>query len=220
MLPQILLVIHIAVLGYWLGSEFVINSTYRYVAHAPDMPFGERNRLMEHVMDVDQHVRYALVLQAGLGFTLAALYGYVPGGEATAWTAAILAALWLLFVEAIHHLRHKPMGKRLGAIDRASRYVLMALLVATALSLIGGDWEMPSWLRLKLALFAGVMASGVGIRLALISHFRTWAVMAREGPTDETNEIIRRTYWKATSVLLLLWVFILAIVIVSVWKPT
>ena len=219
MLPQILLVAHIAVLGYWLGSELVINSTYRYLSYSSGMPFAERSRLMEHVMDVDQHVRYALVLQFGLGFAIAALYGYVPGGTATAIVVGVLAALWFAFVEIIHHLRGQPAGKRLGAIDRASRYVIMALLIATAVGLIGGGWDMPSWLRLKLALFAGVIACGVGIRFALISHFRTWAVMAREGPTDETNAIIRRTYVRATSVLVLLWLFIAAIVAVSVWKP-
>lgn len=219
MLVQVLLVAHIAVLGYWLGSELVINSTYRYVAYGSDKPFAERSRLMEHVMDVDQHVRYALVLQFGLGFALAALYGYVPGAGTTALVVGMIAALWLLFVEIIHRLRHRPAGEALGAIDRGSRYVLMALLVATALGLIGGGWDFPFWLRLKLAFFAGVMASGVGIRFVLISHFRTWAVMARDGPTDETNAIIRRTYVKATSVLVLLWIFIAAIVAVSLWKP-
>ena len=84
MLISVLLVAHIAVLGYWLGSELVINSTYRYVAYGRHIPFAERNRLMEHVMHVDQHVRYALVLQAGLGFGLATLYGMIPGGEPSA----------------------------------------------------------------------------------------------------------------------------------------
>lgn len=214
-----LLVAHITVLGYWLGSELVINSTYRYVCYNDRMPFPERARLMDHVMTVDQHVRYALILQAGLGTALAALYGYIPGGTALAVAAGILAALWLAYVEVTHRLRKTPTGKKLAAFDRGSRYVLMALLVAIAVGLVGGDWPMPLWLRWKLALFAGVMASGVGIRIALISHFRTWAVMAREGPTDETNAIIRRTYLRATSVLLLLWVFITAIVIVSLWKP-
>lgn len=216
---EILRVAHIAVLGYWLGSELVINSTYRYVSYGSAIPFPERQRLMEHVMHVDQHVRYALVLQAGLGFALAALYGYVPGGSTVAWTAGILAALWLGFVELVHRLRHRPLGKSLGAIDRGSRYLFMVLLVALAIGLIGGAWEMPLWLRLKLALFAGVMASGVGIRFALIAHFRTWSVMARDGPTDETNAVIRRTYVNATSILVLLWVFIAAIVAVSIWKP-
>ena len=112
MLISVLLVAHIAVLGYWLGSEFVINSTYRYVSYGSRMPFAERDRLMDHVMHVDQHVRYALVLQAGLGFALAALYGYVPGGTATAWVAGTLAAIWLAFVEIVHRLRHKHVSSK------------------------------------------------------------------------------------------------------------
>lgn len=219
MLLQILLVAHIAVLGYWLGSELVINSTYRYVSFAGSTPFAERNRLMEHVMHVDQHVRYALVLQAGLGFSLAALYGLVPGGARTAAVAGVLCVLWLVFVEAVHRLRHSGVGALLGSIDRGSRYLFMALLLALALGLLGGGWNMPLWLRWKLALFAGVMAAGVGIRLALISHFHTWKRMAIEGADDASNAIIRVTYVKATSVLGVLWLFIAAIVVVSIWKP-
>ena len=219
MLLHVLLVIHIAVLGYWLGSELVINSTYRYVSMGAGIPFVERDRLMEHVMDVDQHVRYALVLQAGLGFTLATLYGYLPGGAPAALMCASLAVIWLAFVEVIHRLRHRPEGRALAKVDRVSRYVLMAVLVAIALGLVIPASSIPLWLRIKLGLFACVIASGVGIRLALIGHFRTWAIMAREGPSDRTNKVIRRTYWQATLVLIGLWVFIGALVCVSVLKP-
>lgn len=218
MIEAWLLAAHIAVLGYWLGSEFVINSTYRYVSYSDQMPFDERSRLMEHVMHVDQHVRYALVLQASLGPALAALYGYIPGGSAAAIGFGIFGAIWFAFVEIVHRRRHAPIGKILGAIDRSSRYLFMGLLIATAISLIGEAWPMPFWLRIKLALFAGTMLCGVGIRFALIAHFRTWAIMASEGPTDATNAIIKRTYVRATSVLLLLWVFIGAITVTSIVK--
>lgn len=219
MITPWLLAFHIAVLGYWLGSEFVINSTYRYVSYGDQMPFAERSRLMEHVMHVDQHVRYALVLQATLGTMLAALYGYIPGGDTLAIAAGVVGVAWLAFVELVHRARHGAFGKTLGAFDRRSRYFVMALLVAIALGLIGGDWQMPLWLRWKLALFACVMMSGVGIRWALLAHFRTWAIMTRDGPTEETNAIIKRTYVRATAVLVLLWVFITGIAILSVWKP-
>lgn len=219
MLLHVLFVAHVVVLGYWLGSELVINNTFRYVSYGSDMPFAERNRLLEHVMDADQHVRYALVLQAGLGFTLATLYGYVPGGTAVAWAIAIGAVIWLAFVEITHRMRHSAAGRSLAAFDRGSRYVLMAVLLGIALGLIGSGWHMPLWLRLKLGLFACVMACGVGIRLALISYFRTWAVMARETPDAGTNAIIRKSYWQATSVLIMLWIFIAGLVAASVWKP-
>lgn len=216
---QALLVAHVVVLGYWLGSELVINSTFRYVSHAGAMPFGERQRLLDHVMHVDQHVRYALVLQAGLGTALCAILGYIPGGSALAWAAGIACLLWLGYVEAVHRLRHGAIGPALARIDRGSRYALLVLLLAIAFGLLGGDWPMPAWLRIKLALFAGVIASGVGIRLALASYFRTWAGMARNGADDASNAVIRRTYRNATAVLVLLWVFIAAIVVVTLWKP-
>lgn len=214
-----LLVAHIAVLGYWLGSELVINSTYKYVSYSRDMPFGERARLMDHVMHVDQHVRYALVLQAGLGFMLAISYGFIPGGDTAFWTAGILMIAWLAFVEAVHRMNHSNAGAVFALIDRVSRYVLIALFLALAFQIIGGSWPVPLWLRIKFGLFAGIIASGVGIRFALIAHFRTWKVMASDGVTDARNDVIKRTYVKATSVLVLLWIFIIAIAIVSIWKP-
>ena len=215
-----LLAAHVVILGYWLGSELVINSTYRYVCYNERMPFEERSHLMDHVMDVDQHVRYALVLQASLGTTLAALYGYIPGGDVLATSAAIFGAVWLIFVEIAHRLRKAPNGKTLGSIDIASRYLLIAVFLSVAAGLIGDNWNMPGWLRVKLALFAGVIACGVGIRFALIAHFKTWAIMARDGQSSETNAIIKKTYVTATSILVLLWIFILAIAVLSLWKPS
>lgn len=216
---EALLVAHIAVVGYWLGSELVINSTYRYVIRAASLPFAERDRLMDHVMDVDQHVRYALVLQAALGTALAALSGLVPGGQVLAWVSLGVGAGWLAFVEAIHRRRGSPAGATLAAIDRGSRYVLMALLIGIAAGLVGRGWELPVWLRWKLVAFAGVMACGVGIRLSLIGHFRTWAEMRAHGSTPEREAIVWRLYVRATSILVLLWALIGVAVALSVAKP-
>ena len=214
-----LLIAHIGVFGYWLGSEVVINSTYRLVCFADDMPFDQRERLMDHVMHVDQHVRYALVLQTTLGVMLAASYGYIPGGTPLSMIAAVFGIVWLVFVEAVHRLARYPIGRNLAQIDRGSRYVLIAILAATAIGLLGGTWPMPDWLRWKLAVFAGVVACGIAIRIALLAHFRTWVKMAEGNVTPENNAIIKRTYARATSILVLLWVLIAAVVILSVTKP-
>jgi predicted outer membrane lipoprotein len=219
MLLKILLVAHIAVLGYWLGSEAVINSTYRYVSRSSAMPFNERGRLMQHVMHVDQHVRYALILQAGLGFSLAAFYGWLPGGMKTAAAAGVVTALWLGFVEVVHHFRQRPLGNQLARFDRGFRYLLVVLLLALASGIFSVGDALPLWLRWKLVLFACIIACGVGIRLVLIEHFRVWGLMATEGVTDAHNASIRRIYNKATGVLLLLWLSIASIVVLSLWKP-
>jgi len=220
MLLQALLVAHIAILGYWLGSELVINSTFRYVSSSSGMPFAERDRLMDHVMDVDQHVRYALVLQAGIGTVLAALYGLFPGGAPLAIGAAVATVLWLALVEATHRLRRTDAGRRLAALDRRVRYALAAVFVALGMAAVGGAIRaMPAWLGWKLVAFAGVIACGIGIRFALMGFYRTWDEVAREGTSEERERSIRTTYVRATSLLGLLWLFIAVITALSVSKP-
>ncbi len=219
MLTEVLLVMHIVVLGYWLGSEFVINSGYRYVCRAASMPFDERNKLMDHVLDVDQHVRYALVLQIGLGTILAALYGYIPGGETMAIAAAIVAVVWLIFVEVIHHKRKDPIGLRLGFVDRTIRYIVMVGLAIIGVGALTTTTMLPLWLAWKLIFFAGVILCGVGIRYSIIDFYRTWAKIREDGTTPEHEERIWYIYKYGTGILLGLWVFIAAITVLSVWKP-
>lgn len=219
MLFGALLIAHIAVLGYWLGSELVINSTYRYVSWSADMPFAERDRLMAHVMDVDQHVRYALILQAGLGTALAALLGYLPGSTALAVGAGIAAAAWLTLTEITHRRRTSSSGRSLARIDHAIRYVAIVGLLVLCAAAFAGYVAMPSWLTWKLLLFAGVIACGVGIRWQLIGFFVIWRFIADTGPNPGLERDIRRTYVKATSILGMLWLLIAGIVVLSIVNP-
>ncbi len=219
MLIHFLWVAHIAVLGYWLGSELVINSTYRHVSLARDMPFEARNRLMDHVMDVDQHVRYALLLQLILGFALLFLMGLLPGGKTGAWCTMVAGTAWFVLVEVTHHKRNSELGMRLAAIDRGVRYFVMLALSGFAISTLAGVWTLPAWLAWKLLGFVGVMACGVGIRLVLIRYFSVWAEIAREGSTEDRERQVRALYQRATSVLVLLWIFIAWVVWLSVFKP-
>ena len=219
MMIHSILIAHIAVLGYWLGSELVINSGFRFVSRAASMPFEERSRLLDHVMDVDQHVRYALILQAGLGTMLMALLGYLPGGAGTAWLAAALTLAWLVLVELTHRYRKRPAGKTLAISDRGLRYALMAVTLVTACGSLLGPLSLPGWLAVKLILFAGIIGCGLGIRFELIRYFRTWAFIERDGSTEQNERLLRQGYSRATAVLVLLWVFIVAIVLLSVFKP-
>lgn len=216
---DVLLVIHIAVLGYWLGAEFVINSEFRFVCRAASMPFEERKRLMEHVMDVDQHVRYALVLQAGLGTVLSALLGYFPGGATLAWAAGLATLLWLAFVEIVHRLRHGASGRKLAFVDRLVRYVLLAALVVGGLAAVVGALALQAWLAWKLVLFGAVIACGIAIRYYIIQFFGIWRQIEAHGSSNEHERAIRKNYAAGTSMLGLLWLCIAAITILSILKP-
>jgi hypothetical protein len=209
-----LLAAHIVVLGYWLGSELVINSTYRFICFRDDLPFASRDAMTDHLMNVDQHVRYALILQLTLGVMLMSQTGLAP--TPLFWIAPLVAFGWLVLVEATHRLRKTALGGTLALIDRIIRMGVMAALLLLAL-FSGGD--QPFWLRLKFAVFAGIILCGLAIRFQLIRHFHIWQAMAANGPTPDQNADIKRIYWRATSILLLLWLFILAATALAISKP-
>ena len=175
---------------------------------------------MSHVLDVDQHVRYALVLQAGLGTTLAILLGYLPGGGGTAVLVALVAVVWLIFVEVVHRLRESSVAARLALFDRGIRYLLMALLIGFWAVAIGGFFDVQAWLAWKLLCFAGVLVCGVGIRIQIIAFYRVWRELEKQGPSAGREQAIQKIYARATSILVGLWMFIAVMVVISVWKPT
>lgn len=210
----LLLVAHIAVLGYWLGSDLCINSEYRFITHRSDIDFAARDAMTDHLMDVDQHVRYALILQLTLGVMLASHLRHLP--DIWFWFVPVIGAAWLALVEVAHRRRTTLLGERLAQIDRWVRYAIAIALLAAAFGLFG---VMPLWLRAKLALFAALIGCGVIIRLFLIRHFRVWSEMRREGPSESHEVIIRATYLHATSVLIVLWSCVAGIVALAVLKP-
>jgi len=210
----ILLIAHIAVLGYWLGSELVINSEYRFICHRDDLPFASRDAMTSHLMDVDQHVRYALILQLILGLMLSAEQGYLP--PPLFWIAPLSGAAWLALVEITHRKRGKAIGQKLASIDRAIRYATLLALVALLTGILP---TVPFWLRLKLGCFAAVIASGVAIRFCLILHFKLWDEMRSNGPTAKSNTSIKQIYTRATATLLLLWALIATATLLAIFKP-
>ena len=78
---------------------------------------------------------------------------------------------------------------------------------ATAL----GEFDLPGWLAWKLVLFAGVIACGLGIRVALIAFFRVWHEVALEGSSTAREQRIRRACIRATTVLAALWLLIVGL---------
>ncbi len=213
MSQTILLAIHTIVLGYWLGSDLVINSEYRFIVHRSDLPVAARQEMTDHLMVVDQHVRYALVLQAMLGTMLLAGLGLLP---AAMGGIALLAGLgWLALVEATHRTRKTPLGQRLAKLDRVVRYGLGLTLLTLAAT--QADW--PVWLRVKLVLFGGVIGCGLLIRFQLIRHFTVWGEVLAQGSTPERESSLRSTYRRATSILACLWLQVFTIAVLAVLKP-
>jgi len=211
---------HVVVMGYWIGSDLVINQLAHYTARSRGMPGADRARLWHFLMDVDQHPRNALILTVPIGLTLAAWLGLSPITGPWLLLAWALAAAWFWQMWLVHLKGATPAGARLRAWDWRIRYLVIAACVVTgASSLLAGAPFGTPWLALKVLLFGGVIACGLGIRHYIAKYLQVWPRAVDGTATAADEDTLRRTMREATYVLVLLHVLVVTIGLLGVLKP-
>ncbi len=217
---DLMLWLHVMVMGYWIGSDLVVNALTHYVARASSLPPPERKRLWEFLLHVDQHPRNALILSVPLGFTLAAQVGLVQLDDAALAALWIASAAWFAYMWVTHWKRSAPSGPALARWDWRSRYVLIAAFLFMGIkSLATGAPLAAGWLAWKVILFAGVLACGIGIRYYIRDAYRAWPRIWAGLGTAEDESIVRTAMNRGTYVLWCLWTLLLVIGWLGVAKP-
>ncbi len=173
---------------------------------------------MDHILNVDQHVRYALLMQLGFGFWLATQRGYLPSGMLPV-VSTILVIAWLTLVEATHRLRKTSLGATLAKIDRGLRYLLLGSLLILGVGILTQKIQTPSWLGWKLVLFAMVISAGVMIRFQVIKFYQSWQNLRANPSSNEDNATVQTIYIRSRRILMFLWLCITLMVVLSIGKP-
>lgn len=212
---------HVLVMGYWLGSELVINALTHYITRAKSMPPAERMKLWDFLLDVDQHVRNAMIMSIPLGFTLASMLGLVPIHGIWMWLLWIGSALWFWFMWIVHWRRKAPEGPTLAKWDWRIRYALIAVFAGTGIWSLSTGWPYPAhWLALKVLLFAGAIVCGIFVRYCIRQAYRSaLPAIAAGRATDADNEEFRLLMICATWALVVLWVLLFTIGALGALKP-
>jgi hypothetical protein len=212
---------HVLVMGYWLGSELVINALTHYIARTTSLSGAERMRLWDFLLDVDQHVRNAMIMSVPLGFTLASMLGLVPIEGIGMWALWIVSALWFWFMWMVHWRRKSRNGAVWARWDWRLRYPLIAFFAGSgALSLAIG-WPYPEpWLAAKVLLFAGTIVCGIFVRHYIREAYRSaLPAIAADRATDADNAEFRILMIKGTWALVVLWVLLFTIGALGALKP-
>lgn len=212
---------HVLVMGYWLGSELVINALTHYIARTTSLPADERMRLWDFLLDVDQHVRNAMIMSVPLGFTLASMLGLVPLAAPAMWALWLVSALWFWFMWMVHWRRQAPEGAVLAKWDWRVRYVLIALFGGSGLYSLLTGWPYPTaWLALKVMLLAGAIICGIFVRHYIREAYRSaLPAIAAGRATPADNEEFRVLMVKGTWALVVLWVILFTIGALGALKP-
>ena len=171
--------------------------------------------------------RSSLVLMLTLGVALTYMGGWGfagSGGRAFAIVVAILGIVWVAAMWHQYWVHEAPPGeprpefhvkvqKAFRPLDIWLRVGLAGgLAIAAIVSLAGGEGPIyADWLSWKLILFAGIVMSGVGIRIFLPAVASAVADIFTKGSTPEREAALaagsRRTIWFVYAI----WVLIIAI---------
>ena len=220
-----MLALHMAVIGYYLGSDFVVNQSTFYLIASKEVTPEVRTRMRKAQLLWDQHPRMGLILFIASGLTLETWQGYTTIPTVYLPWLWIICALWLANIWAGFLLAGSPvsdntLGKRLVQIDLYWRYFVVAVIFGGAvMSFDGAGPFLPTWLGVKYTLLAMLMAGGVLMRLSSRPLTAAWGDYAAGGDKDAFQAVIARVQYRNIYLNWGLWTLFTAMIVLRLFQP-
>ncbi|MEE2003096.1 hypothetical protein QWY20_16675 [Alkalimonas sp. MEB108] len=196
--------IHLLLFVYWLGGDLGTFYASRFLVR-PELTVAQRSTALTIMMGVDQGPRFCMPLMLPTGIHLGAMLGLIQLSALAIAAFWGLGLAWLAMVVVLHLHQDQSFLQRLGRVDFHLRWlvvVLCALLAATA-------WFADPWLTermaAKLLIFAGMVGSGLGIRLALKPFMQAWVAMQRDGVQPQHDQAMNKALAVARRYVFAIW---------------
>ncbi len=183
--------LHILAMVYWLGGEWGVWNTSRYVTN-PALSQEERGRHMETAYRIDILARTGIILLP-LGLQMGYDLKAQPLGGPWIVGMWVFVGAWLALLFTAYHKRDTDTGLRLTRYDEGIRFVLIPLLVSVGvLSLLTGQPLTARWYAAKVTLYGLLLIIGLILRYIMrnwVGMFRTLAAIeAQERAEDPAAE--------------------------------
>ncbi len=183
--------VHILAMAYWLGGEWGVFQTSYHIVNR-DLPLAERRRHMETAYRIDILARSGIILLLPLGLHMGAIWTVSPYGGPWLWLIWTLALSWLGLCWAAFVHRESDRGLRLTRVDEALRFLLIPLLIGSALSSLLGHGPFKGepgmlWFPAKILIYALMLVIGLKLRFIM----REWTLLFRcldQAPGDAVAE--------------------------------
>jgi len=215
----LLVVAHVLLFAYWLGADWGVYVTSRFVADGR-LSLEERRRFLQAAFRIDLLPRISFTMLLPVGVQLAAYYGAWPFPAAFVPAVWVFASAWMV-LNVLGYLRSgTPAGDRIRALDQNIRLVMAPVLVGTGLwSVATGYPVAPLFIALKIAVF-GVM---IVVGLVLRAIMKDWAIgfrrLATEGPGAAVDELFQGSLARARYVAYFMWSLSGVMAVLGVVKP-
>ncbi|MBX2857985.1 MAG: hypothetical protein KTR17_04925 [Cellvibrionaceae bacterium] len=201
--------LHIIAMVYWLGGEWGVFHTSRFIVDRK-LSMDERRRHLSTAYIIDIPARTGIILLMPIGLHMGHFWGVQPYGGVSLAVMWVLTAAWLGLCWAAFYFRETDRGIRLTKIDEKVRYVLIPLIIGAALaSLLGfGPFNAGAgqkWFSIKLGLFGCLLIIGLILRFIM----REWTEMFRilaEGPNQTVEDKLEKSIRLGHTMAYIYWV--------------
>ncbi len=214
-----LIVAHILIIGYWLGTDLAVYYISGAIVDA-DKPTPVRVYAAKAMLLLDMVPRTALILTLLTGLSLAGAR-WLPAGMITAWWLWPLLLAWLTLTWTVFRLEHSELGHRLARIDFAFRVLVVLACFALALALLTGIGAFAAlpWLAGKLLIMGLIIALGLLIRVQLKPFGALFGQVAQGQASTQTEAQLRRLIAQVKIPVWIIWVGLVAAAVLGRLKP-
>ena len=204
--------LHIVAMVYWLGGEWgVFQTSYNVVNRK--LPMDERKRHMETAYRIDILARSGIILLLPLGLHMGFMWGVQPLGGNWLIGMWIITLFWFSLCWAAFIYRETDRGIKFTLWDEKIRFILIPILIITALSSLLGYGPFSGengdkWYSLKIFIYSLMLCIGLYLRFVM----REWTNMFRilaQGPNDEVEATLERSINLSRFIAYMYWVGIL-----------
>lgn len=201
-----LIIVHLLLFAYWLGADWGVFVTSRYVAN-PELSLDERRRFLQAAFGIDLMPRIAFTLLLPVGLQLASFYGvaWSPNGPfmIAVWLSA---ALWLALNVQAYRRSGTPSGDRLRMVDTRIRYALAPLLIGAGAWSLATDWPVPpAFIALKLIVFGAMVIVGLVLRHIMRGWALGFRLLATEGRSPAADALFATSLRRARIIAPFMW---------------
>ena len=207
---------HIIAMVYWLGGEWGVFQTSYHVTN-PRLPLEERRRHMETAYRIDILARLGIILLLPIGLHMGHNFGVQPLGGGWLLLMWILTAGWVSLALAAFVKRGTDAGIRLTIWDDRIRYVLIPVLMITAISSLAvGKPFLANWYATKVLIYSGLLVIGLILRFVMRHWTETFRQLAAGGPNAQLEARLTREINLSRKLAYLYWVGIGTVAFIGV----
>jgi hypothetical protein len=211
--------LHVLAMVYWLGGEWGVFNTARYVTNI-NLSLDERRRHMDTAFRIDILARLGIILLLPLGLHMGYNLGLQPLGGPWITGIWLFFGAWLCLTLSAYYTHQSDLGLRLTRIDEALRYVLIpALLVPGVMGIFGAGPLAARWYAVKVTLYAILLIMGLVLRVVM----RHWVTLFRSLDAGASRPAVEAQLAKEIAMSRILayfyWVGIATVAFFGVLKP-